>query len=159
MSVSIRFVAIAFAAVALASAVGCGQPPEDDAPAGTGQEASKAMPPSPAPSGQVNNPSVVTSTELPANFPDDVPRHPEAEVVQSKATSDLGLAVTLTVRDDASEVARWYADELSSEGWQTDIRRMPDGNTVFAEKGNRSAAVLVTDSRRGAEVRMILGHR
>jgi hypothetical protein len=29
---------------------------------------------------------------------------------------------------------------------------------VFADKGNRTAAVSVTENRRGSEVRLILGH-
>jgi hypothetical protein len=145
--------AVAIGATALLLAVGCGQPPEEK-----GAAASKTVPPSAAPSNVPFNPNVVKSQELPANFPDDIPRHPEAKVLESRATSDMGLAVTMVVEDDADKVASFYADTLAAEGWTTDIRNMPDGSSVFADKGNRTAAVLVTENRRGSEVRLILGH-
>lgn len=161
MSVSIRIVAIACGAAALAFVLGCGQPPEQKGTETSQEEPSAAAktPRSPAPAGEVVNPNVVRSKELPANFPDDVPQHPDANVIESRATSDLGLSVYLVVPDDASEVASFYADSLASEGWSTDIRRMPDGTAVFADKGNRTAAVMVAEGRRGAEVRLLLGHR
>lgn len=154
MSVSIRFVAIALGAAALALAAGCGQPPEGDQP----EEVSKTAP-SPAPGGKFSNPNLVTSTDLPANFPDDVPLHPDAEVVESRATSDLGLSLYMVVKDDASEVISYYADGLASKGWSTDIRNMPEGSAVFADKGKRTAAVMVTETRRGSEVRVLLGNQ
>lgn len=154
MSVSIRFVVIAFGAAALAFALGCGQPPEDEKAA----TPSKA---SPTPSGAaVNvNPRVVRSTELPANFPKDIPQHPEATVVESRATSDLGMSVIVVVKDDPDEVISYYADGLAAKGWSTDIRNMPDGSAVFADKEKRTAAVMVTETRRGSEVRILLGNQ
>ena len=158
MSVSIRFMTIAVGAVALALAVGCGQPPEEKTAASSQAKGPKKAPSSSAPSGVAQSPSVVTSDKLPANFPQDIPQHPDAKVLESRATSDLGMSVVMTVDDDASEVSSYYADSLAAEGWSTDIRNMPDGNTVFADKGNRTVAVLVTEGRKGSEVRMILGH-
>ncbi len=153
MNDSIRWMAVAIGATALVLAVGCGQPPEE-----TGEADPTVVPPSSAPSNVPHNPNVVKSKSLPANFPDDIPQYPEAEVLESRATSDMGLAVTMIVQDDADKVASFYADALAAEGWTTDIRNMPDGNSVFADKGNRTAAVLVTENRRGSEVRLILGH-
>jgi hypothetical protein len=150
---SIRFVAVAIGATALVLAVGCGQPPEEK-----GGADPTVVPPSAAPSNVPHNPSVVKSNELPANFPDDIPQYPEAKVLESRATSDMGLAVKMVVEDDADKVASFYADTLAAEGWTTDIRNMPDGNSVFADKGNRTAAVLVTENRSGSEVTLILGH-
>ncbi|MGI9592662.1 MAG: hypothetical protein ACR2P8_14925 [Myxococcota bacterium] len=157
MTVSIRLVAIACGAAALMLALACGQPPEAEK-----QEAESATSPSQsAPSPQVpsTNPNVVTSKELPANFPEDSPLYPDAEVVESRATRDLGLSLFFVVKDDAPKVMSYYADGLAAKGWSTEIRDMPDGSAVFADKGNRTAAVMVTESRRGSEVRVLLGNQ
>ena len=160
LTISIRVVAIAAGAATLAFLLGCGQPPEKEAAQDpeTAATPSQASPDSSAASSRVVNPGVVVSKELPANFPKDLPQHPDAKVIESRATSDLGLAIVLVVRDDASKVASFYADGLASQGWATDVRNMPGGTTVFADKGKRTAAVTVTEGRRGAEVRMIVGH-
>lgn len=152
MRFSIHFVVIAAGGAALALALGCGQPPEDE-------EAGSKMPSSSAPSGAIESQGVIRTTTLPANFPDDVPNHPEAQVVQSKATSDLALAISMIIKDDVSAVSSYYADTFASEGWTTDIRAMPEGTAIFADKGNRSAAVMISEGRRGAQVELILGQQ
>lgn len=161
MSVSIRFVAAVVGAAALVLSAGCGQPPEDEPAAEPNAQAAKPAK-SPASTGPVaprEAPRVVTMTELPANFPDDVPNHPEGQVLQARATSDMGLAVSMVVEDDVTTVAKYYAKAFSSEGWSTNVKNMPDGSAVFAEKGNRNAAVMVTEGRRGAQVELIVGQR
>ena len=156
MSAFIRFVVTAAGAAALAFQLGCGQPPEDPG-AQEQQESATKAPDSPAPSGQVKAPNVIVTKAMPANFPKDIPKHPEGKVIESRATSDLGLSIFLVVPDDASEVASFYADGLAADGWATDVRKLPGGTTVFADKGNRRLGVTVTEGRRGAEVRMIVG--
>ena len=59
----------------------------------------------------------------------------------------------------APTVLSYYADGLAAKGWSTEIRNMPDGSAVFADKGARTAAVMVTESRRGSEVRVLLGNQ
>ena len=159
MSVSIRFVATVVGAAALALSVGCGQPPEDESTAKSQAAEPSKTPPSQAPTGGPPTGLVVTTTELPANFPDDVPNHPEAEVLQARATADMGLAISLIVKDDVSAVASYYNKGFKSEGWSTNLKNMPDGSAVFANKDKRTAAVLVTEGRRGAQVELIVGYR
>ena len=156
MTVSIRLIAVAVGAVALALSAGCGQPPEQET-SGTESAAAPSLPVAPA-GGVVDSSGRVLTKDLPANFPDDVPRHPDAEVIQARATGDMGLAVSLVVKDDVDTVASFYADKFASEGWTTDVRHTPEGSAVFADKGKRTAAVMVHETKRGAQVELVLGH-
>ncbi len=159
MSVSIRFVAIAAGVAALALSPGCGQPPEEERAADSQAAGQSKMPTSPARPGEVARPHVGRSTELPAFFPDDIPIHPEAKIIETRASSDLSITILSSIEDDASEVASYYADSFAAEGWATDIHRTPEGTAVFAEKGNRFVSAMISEDRRGAKVRMIVTHK
>lgn len=126
--------------VALGSclALGCGGEKSDTPDAGTGA----ADAPSAAPAGQPAMPPPVESvrlTELPANFPEDVPRYPGAEIAEARPSSEEGFAARFSTPDDPAKVAAYFADALAAQGWSTNRVDAPEGIMVFADKGDRSA--------------------
>jgi hypothetical protein len=128
--------------VALGSclALGCGgeksetPAPAPTPPAATGQAPAAAKPPE-APVLMED----VWVTDLPANFPADLPRYPGAEVLKARPTSEAGISVAFTTSDDPAKVATYYADQLAAQGWATNRVDAPEGIVVFADKGQRSA--------------------
>jgi len=81
----------------------------------------------------------VWTTELPANFPDDVPRYPGAEVVKARPPSEAGFVVGFSTSDEPAKVAAYFADAFAAQGWSTNRVDAPEGIMVFADKGDRSA--------------------
>ena len=96
------------------------------------------------------------TTELPADFPADVPLYPGAEVVQARVTADGGTSVTLSVEDDVEKVASFFADSFAAEGWSTDIKASPDGSAIFADKTERRVAAMVRSTDEGTRVELII---
>jgi len=70
----------------------------------------------------------------------------------------MGLSLKMDVQDDVDAVTSFYADKFASEGWTTDIRHTPEGNAVFADKGKRTAIVMVHEGERGARIELVLGY-
>jgi len=81
----------------------------------------------------------VWTKELPANFPEDVPRYPGAEVVKARPSSEAGFVAGFSTPDDPAKVASYFADALAAQGWSTNRVDAPEGIVVFADKGERSA--------------------
>jgi hypothetical protein len=134
--------------VALGSclALGCGgesetPPPPAPAPAATGANPAAAPSAAAAPQAVFED---VWVTELPGNFPEDVPLYPGAEVVKARPTSEAGISVGWSTGDDMVKVASYYADQLAAKGWATNRVDAPEGIVVFADKGKRSATLGVT---------------
>lgn len=155
MIASLRSTWILLGALALGMALACGGDTEEAAPtaqvpaeAGEPAAASK-LPPSP-------DATPAWSTELPADFPADVPLYPGAEVVQARVSADGGTSVTLSVEGDAEEVASFYADSLAGEGWSTDIASAPGGSAVFADKPERRVGAMVRSTAEGTLVELII---
>lgn len=65
-------------------------------------------------------------TQLPANFPAEIPRYPNAELVEVVAADQTGVAIgsnpqTRTrwqTADSASQVRQFYQQKFQTEGWQ-----------------------------------------
>jgi hypothetical protein len=138
---SLRSTWILLGALALGVALACG-----GAEAGEPAAASK-LPASP-------DSTPVWSTELPADFPADVPLYPGAEVVQARVSTDGGTSVTLSIEDDAETVASFYADSLAGEGWSTDIATAPNGSAIFADKPERRVGAMVRSTDEGTQVEL-----
>jgi hypothetical protein len=161
---SLRRICILAGALALAAAAGCGDSGEPQAPPASAPTAQES------PALQIDKPGKVEippplsgnapmmATELPADFPKDVPQHPSARVIQARASRDQGLAVSFVLggEDDADAVASFYADSFAAQGWSTDIRRTPDGQAIFADKGDRTASALVRPGDEGVLVDLII---
>jgi hypothetical protein len=98
------------------------------------------------------------SSELPADFPADVPVYPGAEVVQARYSAAEGssVSVAFSVKDDPEKVASFYADSLAAEGWSTDIKTTPEGQAIFADKTERRVAANVRKTEKGTQVELII---
>jgi hypothetical protein len=126
--------------VALGSslALGCGGEKSEtpEAAPATPAAPSAAAPAAPGPSAAVED---VWVTELPANFPDDVPQYPGAEVIRARPNIEQGVVAEFSATDDPGKVASYFADALAAKGWSTNRVDAPEGTMIFADKGERSA--------------------
>ena len=155
MIASLRSTWILLGALALGVALACGGDTREATPAAkTPAEAWKPAPPPELPP-PPSSPPVLT-TELPADFPADVPLYPGAEVIQSRISADEGTTVTLSVGDDVGKVVSFYADGLAAEGWSTDIKRTPDGSVIFADKAERQVGTMVRRTDEGTLVELVI---
>jgi len=137
-----RWGRLAACGIAAFSCFACGsEKPKEEA----GAEWSVEETPNPVKSpGEPGLPPVVIASELPDNFPADVPQYPGAKVETARSTEGMpGVSVSLSVPDPAEKVIAFYSDSFAAQGWATDLRRTPEGSAVFAEKENRSASALV----------------
>jgi hypothetical protein len=153
---SLRSTWILLGALALGVALACGGDTQEAAPAAKapaeagGSAAASKLPQAP------DSTPVLTSTELPADFPADVPIYPGAEVVQARISPERGTSVTFSVGDDVEKVASFYADSLAAEGWSTDIAASPDGSAVFGDKTERRVATMVRSTEEGTQVELVI---
>jgi hypothetical protein len=155
MSLARAFALVSFA-VSVA-ALGCGSeetaPPA--APAAPAPPEPAAAAPAPAPEAAAI-PTPEWSGELPPDFPADVPRHPGSKVTSARGTEDLGVAVSLSIADGVDAVAKFYADGLAAQSWQTQTQVTPEGTMVFADKEGRRAQALVHAGGDGTLVDLII---
>lgn len=127
----------------LALACGGEEKPEAPGAAATPETPSAAAPAKPE---QVEVIQDVWLTELPANFPEDIPRYPGAEVVKARPASESGISVGFSTMDDPAKVAAYFADQFAAQGWATNRVDAPEGIMVFADKGDRSATYGVASA-------------
>jgi hypothetical protein len=142
----------ALAAVAVMASCGGESEPPEAAPA-----APQAPAAAPAEPGAAKQPragarqaaAAVISNELPADFPQDVPRYPGAEVKSSRTSPRAGMSVVMTTSDPPDKVSQFLADSLAAEGWSTDIREASKGKVILADKGERTAVTHVVSGKDG----------
>jgi hypothetical protein len=152
---SLRSTWILLGALALGVALACGGDTRDAAPEAKAPAAAWKPTPPPELPPPPSSPPVLT-TELPADFPADVPRYPGAEVVQARISADEGMTVTFSVGDDVDKVVSFYADSLAAEGWSTDIKKGPDGSVIFADKTDRQVGTMVRRTDEGTLVELVI---
>jgi hypothetical protein len=95
-------------------------------------------------------------TELPENFPDDIPRYPGAEVVKARPASESGISVGFSTSDDPAKVAAYFADQFAAQGWATNRVDAPEGIMVFADKGDRSATYGVASAEGKTQIDLLV---
>ncbi|HEY8152639.1 MAG TPA: hypothetical protein VII72_00785 [Myxococcota bacterium] len=143
--------------VALGSclALGCGGEKSETPEAAPG---SAAAPAGAAPGAPTAIPPVddVWITELPANFPDDVPQYPGATVVKARPTFEEGIVVGFSTSDDPVKVANYFADALAAKGWSTNRVDAPEGIMLFADKGDRSATYGVATADGATQIDLLV---
>ena len=93
---------------------------------------------------------------LPSDFPADVPQYPGSKVSSARGTADMGVAVTFDSPDALATVAKFYADSLASQGWQTQTQEIPEGTMIVADKDDRRAHAIVHAGGQGTLVDMII---
>ncbi|MFC1721857.1 hypothetical protein ACFL0Z_03010 [Patescibacteria group bacterium] len=90
------------------------------------------------------------SSDVPGNWPDDVPIYPGAEVTSSNTSmveGNLYGEVIERTSDNISIVGDWYKSTLSSEGWtETSSEVEPREIDQFYSKNGRSLKVTVSIS-------------
>jgi hypothetical protein len=95
-------------------------------------------------------------TELPENFPEDIPRYPGAEVVKARPSSESGISVGFSTTDDPAKVAAYFADQFAAQGWATNRVDAPEGIMVFADKGDRSATYGVASAEGKTQIDLLV---
>ncbi len=147
---SSRWSPIPWLAVAVAiTALACGSEPEATGPgSATGSKAVAPKTPTPY------EPN--WGTELPDNFPEDVPRFPGARITKVRFSPDQGLAVSFTTDEDVDEVIDYFADSFAAEGWSTQVQDMNPGRAVFADKAQRIASVVSSRGDEGTTIELLL---
>lgn len=91
---------------------------------------------------------------LPDNFPKDVPLYKGA-VVKMAASQGAQLVVHLHVAASIADAAKFYQDQLKSQGWEIGTTmNMGDTSMVTANKAGRQCAVVVAKEDNGALVQL-----
>jgi hypothetical protein len=93
---------------------------------------------------------------LPSDFPSDVPQYPGSKVTSARGTADMGVVVQFDSPDPIGRVAKFYADSLASQGWQTQTHDTPEGTMIIADKDDRLAQAIVHSGGQGTLVDMII---
>ena len=76
-----------------------------------------------------------------------MPRYPGADVVKAALDARApASSAAFTTGDDIGKVASYFADTLAAQGWSTQRIDGPDGIMVFADKGARSATVVIASA-------------
>jgi hypothetical protein len=112
-----------------------------------------------APSGAPAAPPAIDDiwvAELPANFPEDVPRYPGADVTKARPSTEGGWSVGFSSPDDPAKVAAYFADAFAAQGWSTQRVDAPEGIMIFADKGDRSATYGVGTSEGKTQIDLLV---
>jgi hypothetical protein len=83
------------------------------------------------------------ATEIPKDFPEDVPLyHPSKAVGAVEVTG--GYSVSLTTGDDIAKVASSYKEQMTSQGWSEQASMNMSGQTILVyEKEGRATNIAV----------------
>jgi hypothetical protein len=138
----------------LALACGGDEKPETPGAAATSEPPGAAAPAQPPEKVEIIED--VWLTELPENFPEDIPRYPGAEVVKARPPSEDGISVGFTTTDDPAKVAAYFADQFAAQGWATNRVDAPEGIMVFADKGDRSATYGVASAEGKTQIDLLV---
>jgi hypothetical protein len=92
------------------------------------------------------------SAAVPDGFPSDMPLYDGTIVMGQVFETEEGTAfnVGITTSDSANDVAAWYSDEFSAEGWSVTSEMTNDSGdmtmvTYQVEKGGTQAQVIIAE--------------
>lgn len=106
--------------------------------------------------GKLNISSNEKGVELPANFPKDVSII-KGGVVTVAMTSGDNLSVQVRTPAPVAEVAKYYEDNLKTQGWQIDATmNMGESIMVSAKKGKRQCVVTTSKDGNGSVVQLMV---
>jgi len=92
-------------------------------------------------------------TELPANFPKDVPVYKGAEILQTSSHAGTDFSIAFQTRDAVDKVADFYKNEMESEGWESEqALTMPNRAILAYKKGNRMVTLMIAADEDGGTV-------
>jgi hypothetical protein len=93
---------------------------------------------------------VGAKADLPDDFPDDVPVHPEASVEGSMSMPGKGQMITFQTDSTPDEVYRFYKSGLVDEGWSIEADMNVGGQHMMAaEKGDRVVSLQMMPGDEG----------
>jgi hypothetical protein len=87
-----------------------------------------------------------TNSDLPDNYPSDIPIYPNSTVTSSVTNGEEGSLVTWQSSDSLEDVSNYFEKELANQGWSK-----TEGETSFfgqgighAEKSGRTLFYVIT---------------
>ncbi len=93
------------------------------------------------------------STEIPSNFPKDIPVYPGSKVgVSSNDTKKGESLVNLNSTDASSKVLSYYKSNLPKNGWKLDQEFNLFGNTLLFSKGDQQLTIVILGDEKGANI-------
>jgi len=83
------------------------------------------------------------ATEIPKDFPEDVPLYQPSKAVGAVEVTG-GYSVSLTTGDDITKVASSYKEQMTSQGWSEQASMNMGGQTILVyEKDGRATNIAV----------------
>ena len=129
-------------------------PAEPAAPADPPAAAQPAEPATPPPlrqgktvtaDGEVFEAEYGGESQLPSNFPSDMPIYAAAHPMSSMSSVSHGTIVNLRSTDPPERVFDWYREQMPAAGWEIEHEAGERGRHLLAlRKGNRIASIVIT---------------
>jgi len=91
--------------------------------------------------------NVGQGTQIPSNFPTDVPQYKNSTVTEAAVTNENGAGATLgfTTPDAATDVSSWYDTTLKAAGWTSTSNYNASGSSsALYTKGTETLDVTIT---------------
>jgi hypothetical protein len=83
------------------------------------------------------------ATEIPKDFPEDVPLYHPSKAVGAVAVTG-GYSVSLTTKDDIAKIASNYKEQMASRGWSEQASFNMGGQTMLVyEKEGRATNIAI----------------
>lgn len=99
-----------------------------------------------------------TRTDVPKNFPPDVPIFEPAEITSSLESQER-IQLTLQTEASAGRVSNFYQQQMKESGWKLTGRGMANENGVLSfSKDTRHTQVIITSDPEGPTL-IVLGIR
>jgi len=84
-------------------------------------------------------------SQLPSNFPTDVPIYAAAQPMSSMSSAGHGTIVNLRTRVAPDLVFDWYKEQMPAAGWTIESEMNENGRGLLGlRKGNRVASLVIT---------------
>jgi len=97
------------------------------------------------PDGQVFEAEYGGESQLPTDFPGDVPIYAAAHPMSSMSSAGHGTIVNLRTSDPEEQVFDWYKEQMSAAGWKIESEASGRGRSLLGlRKGNRVASLVIT---------------
>jgi len=97
------------------------------------------------PDGQVFEAEYGGESQLPSDFPGDVPIYAAAHPMSSMSSTGHGTIVNLRTSDPAEQVFDWYKEQMPAAGWKIESEASGRGRSLLGlRKGNRVASLVIT---------------
>lgn len=99
-----------------------------------------------------------SKSELPENYPSDIPVYSGAEIVYSVVKDGDGSNVTLRTTDSLQQVVSYYEAQLASQGWAKTEGQLTyfTSGIGFAEKSPRSLAIIVSEENKDGKTSTVI---